>query len=49
MAKRQVAAVAAVSESFSKKAILFVTKLRFLRLTYEAKGGDDKYGLRKTV
>ncbi len=23
----------------------FVTKFRFLRLTYEAEGGDDKYGL----
>ena len=27
----------------------FVTKFRFLRLTYEAEGGDDKYGLRKAL
>ena len=27
----------------------FVTKFRFLRLTYEAEGGDDKYGLWKAL
>ena len=32
-----------------KYVIMFVTKLHFLRLTYERKGGDDKYGLRKAI
>ena len=27
----------------------FVTKFRFLRLTYEAEGGDDNYGLWKAL
>ena len=32
-----------------KYVIMFVTKFDFLRLTYERKGGDDKYGLRKAI
>ena len=32
-----------------KYVIMFVTKSHFFRLTYERKGGDDKYGLRKAI
>ena len=34
---------------FKNYVIMFVTKFDFLRLTYERKGGDDKYGLRKAI
>ena len=49
----QVAAAAPFFHTFThflkKYVIMFVTKFDFLRLTYERKGGDDKYGLRKAI
>ena len=38
-----------VNTFLKKYVIMFVTKSDFLRLTYERKGGDDKYGLRKAI
>ena len=39
----------AFTHFLKKYVIMVVTKFDFLRLTYERKGGDDKYGLRKAI